>query len=146
MLLSLLAPARLRHLLLLAPLTVGAAPALPTQAPPTAPVVSRAAVGAAVSSAVTAAASAPAGTPVSAPISPTPAAAAATAKSGTVVVIEDDQVRIEEVRSRGRVQSIHVQSKLANVKAYDIQVAPPGRDPSQERGNAGQRTWSLFSF
>lgn len=138
MILSLLAPARLRHLLLLAPLTVGAAPALPTQALPTAPVVSRAAVSAAVS----AAASAPAG----APLSPTPVAPAATAKSGTVVVIEDDQVRIEEVRSRGRVQSIHVQSKLANVKAYDIQVAPPGRDPSQERGNAGQRTWSLFSF
>ncbi len=128
--LSLLAPAHLRHLLLLAPLTVGAAPTVPTQAPPTAAAVSRAA------------ASAPAG----APISPTPAARAAAAQSGPVVVIEDDQVRIEEVRSRGRVQSIHVQSKLANVKGYDIQVAPPGRDPSQERGNAGQRTWSLFSF
>ncbi len=132
--LSLLAPAHLRHLLLLAPLTVGAAPTVPAQAPPTAPAVSRAAASAA--------ASAPAG----APISPTPAARAAAAQSGPVVVIEDDQVRIEEVRSRGRVQSIHVQSKLANVKGYDIQVAPPGRDPSQERGNAGQRTWSLFSF
>ncbi len=77
---------------------------------------------------------------------PASAAPAATAKPGHVVVIEDDHVRIEEVRSRGRVQSIHVQSKLGNVKAYDIQVAPAGRDPSQERGNAGQRTWSLFSF
>ena len=124
--LSLLAPAHLRHLLLLAPLTVGAAPTVPTQAPPTPPALSRA--------------------PAGAPISPTPAARAAAAQSGPVVVIEDDQVRIEEVRSRGRVQSIHVQSKLANVKGYDIQVAPPGRDPSQERGNAGQRTWSLFSF
>ncbi len=128
--LSLLAPAHLRHLLLLAPLTVGAAPTVPAQAPPTAPAVSRAAASAAAG----------------APISPTPAARAAAAQSGPVVVIEDDQVRIEEVRSRGRVQSIHVQSKLANVKGYDIQVAPPGRDPSQERGNAGQRTWSLFSF
>ncbi len=124
--LSLLAPAHLRHLLLLAPLTVGAAPTVPTQAPPTPPALSRA--------------------PAGAPISPTPAARAAAAQSGPVVVIEDDQVRIEEVRSRGRVQSIHVQSKLANVKGYDIQVALPGRDPSQERGNAGQRTWSLFSF
>ena len=142
MLLSLLALARLRPLLLLAPLTVGAAPALPSQAPPTAPVVSRAAASAPGSESVIA----PAGSPAGAPTSPTPAAPAATTKSAHVVVIEDDQVRIEEVRSRGRVQSIHVQSKLANVKAYDIQVAPPGRDPSQERGNAGQRTWSLFSF
>ncbi len=60
--------------------------------------------------------------------------------------MEDDNVRIEEARSRGRVQSIHVQSKVSNVKGYDIQVAPAGRDPSQERGNAGQRTWSLFNF
>ena len=63
-----------------------------------------------------------------------------------MVVVEDDNVRIEESRSRGRVQSIHVQSKVGNVKAYDIQMAPAGRDPSQERGIAGQRTWSLFNF
>jgi hypothetical protein len=78
---------------------------------------------------------------------PTAAASAAAKKTPAhVVVIEDDSVRIEESRARGHVQRIHVQSKLGNVKGYDIQVAPPGRDPSQERGNAGQRTWSLFSF
>jgi hypothetical protein len=78
---------------------------------------------------------------------PAPAAfSPAAQKPSPVVVIEDDNVRIEEIRSRGRVQSIHVQSKVGNVKGYDIQVAPAGRDPAQERGNAGQRTWSLFSF
>lgn len=115
--------AHLRLLLLVAPLTAGAAPAAAAETP----------------------SGPPAGTPQ---ITATPASAAtATAKKPShVVVIEDDNVRIEEVRSRGRVQSIHVQSKLGNVKGYDIQVAPAGRDPSQERGNAGQRTWSLFNF
>jgi hypothetical protein len=86
-----------------------------------------------------------------APAAPAPAVAASSPsrpskKSSHVVVIEDDNVRIEEARSRGRVQSIHVQHKIGHIKGYDIQVAPAGRDPSQERGNAGQRTWSLFSF
>ena len=63
-----------------------------------------------------------------------------------IVVIEDDNTRIEEVRSRGTVQRITVQSKVPGVRPYEIQVAPPGRDPSQERGNAGQRTWSIFNF
>jgi hypothetical protein len=39
-----------------------------------------------------------------------------------------------------------VQSKVGGVREYEIQVAPAGRDPSQERGAAGKRTWSLFSF
>lgn len=63
-----------------------------------------------------------------------------------IVVIEDDNARIEEVRNRGTVQRITVQSKVPGVRPYEIQVAPPGRDPSQERGNAGQRTWSIFNF
>ena len=82
------------------------------------------------------------------------AAAPASAASGAaaakvrpqIVVFEDDGARIEEVRVGGRVQRVTVQSKVGNVRAYEIQVAPAGRDPSQERGNAGKRTWSILSF
>ena len=63
-----------------------------------------------------------------------------------MVVIEDDNARIEEVRNRGAVSSVTVQSKVPGARAYQIQVAPPGRDPSQERGNAGRRAWSIFDF
>ena len=63
-----------------------------------------------------------------------------------LVIIEDDGVRIEEVHLRGAVKSITVQSKVGSVRPYEIQVAPAGRDPSQERGNAGRRSWSLFDF
>jgi len=83
-----------------------------------------------------------------------PAKAAASAASAPaklqaqahVVVIEDDRARIEEVHGRSGVQRITVQSKLPGARPYEIQVAPPGRDPSQERGNAGRRAWSIFDF
>lgn len=61
-------------------------------------------------------------------------------------VIEDDGVRIEEVRVRGQVQSIQVQSKVGNVRAYEIVVGRGGRDPSQDKSAAGQRVWSLLRF
>jgi hypothetical protein len=61
-------------------------------------------------------------------------------------VIEDDGVRIEETRLRGAATHITVQSKLPGVKAYQIQVAPAGRDRSEPRGGAGQRAWTLFDF
>ncbi len=61
-------------------------------------------------------------------------------------VIEDDQVRIEEVRVRGQVRSVTVQSKLAGARPYEIDVGRPGRDPSIHRGAAGQSRWSLFDF
>ena len=79
---------------------------------------------------------------------PQPAASAASAPKARphVVVIEDDGARIEETRVGGTVRRVTVQSKIGNVRPYEIQVAPAGRDPSQERGNAGQRTWSLFNF
>lgn len=85
------------------------------------------------------------------PGSPTAAAAPAPAASAPksrphVVVIEDDGVRIEETRVGGAVKRVTIQSKVGNVRPYEIQIAPAGRDPSQERGNAGQRAWSLFSF
>ena len=79
---------------------------------------------------------------------PQPAASAASAPRARphVAVFEDDGARIEETRVGGTVKRVTVQSKVGNVRPYEIQVAPAGRDPSQERGNAGQRAWSLFNF
>ena len=74
-------------------------------------------------------------------------AASAPAKAKAHIdVIEDDNARIEEARNHGTVQRITVQSKVPGARPYEIQVAPPGRDPSQERGNAGRRAWSIFDF
>ncbi len=78
---------------------------------------------------------------------PATAAAAATPKAAPgVTVIEDDNARIEETRVRGTVQRVTVHSKIGSVRPYEIQVAPAGRDPSQERGNAGRRAWSVLDF
>jgi hypothetical protein len=64
-----------------------------------------------------------------------------------VTVIEDDNVRIEESRARGnRVSRIVVNNKLPPGKPYDIEVAPVGRDKSQDKGNAGKSAWSVLSF
>ena len=62
------------------------------------------------------------------------------------IVIEDDDVRIEELRVRGQTRSITVQPKIAGMRAYEIAPADPGRDPSQHKDSAGQRRWSLLSF
>lgn len=61
-------------------------------------------------------------------------------------VLEDDGVRIEEFRVRGQLQRVIVRSKVGGARTYEIIVGPGGRDPSQERGTAGQRAWSLFDF
>ena len=80
------------------------------------------------------------------------AAAAAAPRSAkapdpaVTTVIEDDGVRIEETRVRGAVARLRVQSKVGEVPAYDIQVAPPGRESMSDRGLTGQRTWSLLRF
>jgi hypothetical protein len=61
-------------------------------------------------------------------------------------VIEDDQVRIEEVRVRGQLQRITVSPKASGVQPYQI-VPPEGRDMSQQsKGISGQRVWQVFSF
>ena len=101
---------------------------------------------AAFGGAVWAQAAAPVKTTASAASAASTVSAAATQSKAHVVVIEDDSTRIEEVRSRGTVQRITVQSKLPGARPYEIQVAPPGRDPSQERGTAGRRAWSIFDF
>ncbi len=76
-----------------------------------------------------------------------PASAPVTPRSTlTRTVVEDDAVRIEETRLRGAPLRITVHSKLPGAAPYEIQVAPPGLDPSQERGGAGRRTWSVLDF
>lgn len=63
-------------------------------------------------------------------------------------VIEDDSVRIEELRVRGLSTSLVVKPRHA--AAYEVVPAPGGRDPSQGRGGsqgaAGQRVWNVFKF
>lgn len=63
-------------------------------------------------------------------------------------VIEDDSVRIEELRVRGLSRSLVVKPKHA--AEYEVVPAPGGRDPSQGRngsqGAAGQRVWKIHKF
>jgi hypothetical protein len=62
------------------------------------------------------------------------------------IVVEDEGVRIEELRVRGQTQRITVHSKVGNARPYEI-VPPTGaRDPSQQGNLAGQRLWHMFSF
>jgi hypothetical protein len=62
-------------------------------------------------------------------------------------VIEDDKVRIEELRVRGQVQRITVSPKASGVRPYEIVPPDPGRDASQQsKGLSGQRLWQVFSF
>lgn len=61
-------------------------------------------------------------------------------------VIEDDQVRIEELRVRGQVQRITVSPKASGVRPYEIVPPDVGRDTTQSKGLSGQRLWQLFSF
>ena len=86
--------------------------------------------------------------PVRAQTAAVAAAASAPAKTTTVSqkqVIEDDNVRIEETRLRGQAQRISVKNKLRG-RDYEIIVGPAGKDPSHDRGAAGQSAWSLFAF
>jgi len=63
-------------------------------------------------------------------------------------VIEDDSVRIEELRVRGLDTRLVVKPKHA--AEYEVLPTPGGRDPSQGRGAskgaAGQRVWNIFRF
>ena len=63
-------------------------------------------------------------------------------------VIEDDSVRIEELRVRGLNTRLVVKPRHA--AEYEVVPPPGGRDPSQGRGGsqgaAGQRVWNLFKF
>ena len=64
-------------------------------------------------------------------------------------VIEDDQVRIEELKVRGQTQRIVVRPK-SGAPAYEIVPADSGREIATgrpgSRGNVGQRQWHVLSF
>ncbi|HEY6088031.1 MAG TPA: hypothetical protein VIV84_09850 [Burkholderiaceae bacterium] len=64
------------------------------------------------------------------------------------VVIEDDAVRIEELRVRGLSVSLVVKPK--NAAEYEVVPTPGGRDPSFGRGGsqgaAGKRVWNVLKF
>jgi hypothetical protein len=80
-----------------------------------------------------------------APAEPVPAAATA-AQAIDRRVIEDDGVRIEELRVRGQPVRITVRSKVQGARPYEIHPGHGGRDASQERGVAGTSGWRLLSF
>jgi len=85
------------------------------------------------------------------PTTATPLAAAASAPAkpraaSGVRVIEDDRVRIEETRLRGRLQRVTVAPKDGALAPYEINVGAGGRDPSQDKSAAGQRVWSVLRF
>jgi hypothetical protein len=62
-------------------------------------------------------------------------------------VLEDDHVRIEELRVRGQARSLVVQPKLPGVAAYEILPPAPGLVAATPgRRGAGQRVWRLLSF
>lgn len=80
------------------------------------------------------------------------AALSASARAGALEpavqrsVVEDDKVRIEELRVRGITRSIVVRPKAASAPTYEIVPTDPGRDAEVDRRSAGQRVWRLFSF
>jgi hypothetical protein len=61
-------------------------------------------------------------------------------------LIEDDRVRIEELRVRGQVRRLVVQPKVEGVRAYEIEPPDPGRDTTAARGGSGQRVWRVLGF
>ena len=64
-------------------------------------------------------------------------------------VIEDDQVRVDELRVRGQTERIVVSPKHGG-RPYEIITAPNGRDPGGSadgrRGATGQRVWTVLGF
>ncbi len=75
-----------------------------------------------------------------------PASTSARRPASDLRIIEDEQVRIEEVRVRGQPVRVTVHSKVQGGSSYEINVGRGGRDPSQDSGKAGQSAWRLFRF
>lgn len=63
-------------------------------------------------------------------------------------VVEDDAIRIEELKVRGQTQRMTVTPK--GRKSYEILPADQGRDmsdsASSQRGAAGKRVWQVLTF
>jgi hypothetical protein len=86
---------------------------------------------------------------VSAPVCAQTATTAPNARAEPEIrrsVVEDDKVRIEELRVRGQVQRILVSPKASGVRPYEIVPPDASRDASQNKGLSGQRLWQFFSF
>ena len=66
------------------------------------------------------------------------------------ILIEDQGSKIEELRVRGQTQHIVVTPKVGTNKAYEILVAPGGRDMTDgtggPRNTTGRRVWSVLNF
>jgi hypothetical protein len=65
------------------------------------------------------------------------------------LVIQDEGVRVEELRVRGQTQRIVVRPR--NAAPYEVVPAGGDRDMSagpggSSRGAAGQRVWNMFNF
>jgi len=60
-------------------------------------------------------------------------------------VVEDQQVRVEELRVRGQLQRAVVSPKLPGSKPYEIVTGDAGRDDAH-RGAVGQRVWNVLGF
>jgi hypothetical protein len=61
--------------------------------------------------------------------------------------VEDDNLRVDELRVRGETKRITVQGKRGGPTSYEIVPTEGGRDPSSgAKGSAGQRVWQVFSF
>ncbi len=96
-----------------------------------------------------AATTAPPDAPSVAPLPKPPSqSAAGTDPSAQYTVVEDDSVRIEELKVRGRSQRIVVKPK--NGPAYEI--IPPHNGPNISQGArgtngaAGKRVWPVLAF
>jgi hypothetical protein len=59
-------------------------------------------------------------------------------------VVEDDGVRIEELKVRGRTQSIVVRSKQGPGGRYEV-LSEAGREGAGKEG-AGRRVWNVLDF
>jgi len=63
-------------------------------------------------------------------------------------IIEDDSVRVDELKVRGQTQKITVTPKIG--PSYEIITSDGSRDysygPKPARGAAGARVWSFFTF
>jgi hypothetical protein len=77
---------------------------------------------------------------------PNPAAAAPSREAPEPkverIVVQDNAVRIEELRVRGVTQSVTVSPK--NAPAYQVAPTTPARPPEDK--SQGRRTWRIFSF
>jgi hypothetical protein len=83
-----------------------------------------------------------------APAGDAPASAAARSEPAVQrTVVEDQGVRIDELRVRGQNRRIAVQSKALGAAPYEIVMPDAARDMSQASGGAaGHSVWSLFGF